>query len=271
MKKLIVVADWVQDSLTCQEFKTATEGFLKNSDTIDIDFVSSTPSTIHTGFLINQMVTTTERYGLPQELIIFANTDPRLKESELEKTKGAELVIIRLISGIYLIGPNAEYNFSFIKNQIDEIYRYPGFNEGNQFRSRDSFSRVTAHLIDEMEDELEMEEISKDIIPEIKGFYIGHIDNFGNIKTTIKHEDLKGRYELGDIVKVKINNIEEKAKYTNSLFGGRVSELVIYPGSSGDKDNPFLEISAWQHFNEGTAKTGKDFFNNPSPGMKLEI
>ncbi len=56
MKKLIVVADWVDDSLTCQEVKSAVEGFLKNSAGANITFVSSTPSTIHTSYLIKQVV-----------------------------------------------------------------------------------------------------------------------------------------------------------------------------------------------------------------------
>jgi len=272
MKKLIVVADWVDDSLTCQEFKSAVEGFAQNPDKLIISHVSSTPSTIHTGFLINQIVEIEERFGHPLQTIIFQNTDPRLESTNGEnEAKGAEFIIIRLKSGITLCGPNAGFNFSFIKPKIEEVFVYPGLDKGTQFRSRDLYSRVCSHLMDEMLDELKIEEMQKDNIPTIKGFYIGHIDNYGNIKTTITKEDLKGKYEFGDDFFIKINQVEKKIKYVPGLFGGTVGELVIYPGSSGSQDNPYLEISVWQHFDKENSPTGRKLFGDPRPGISIVI
>jgi hypothetical protein len=272
MKKLLMVADWARDSLTCAEVGLAVEGFLKTEEKPDFYFITSTPSTIHTGFLVNQVITTEERYGHPLETIIFQNTDPRLFSKEkLGKAKGADPLIIKLKSGIYLTGPNAGYDFSFIKDKIDEVFVYRGVNEEGQFHSRDLYSRISAHLMEGLEDEMEMEEISSNVIPEMTSNYVAHIDNFGNIKTTIKKEALKGKYEYGDLVKIKIGKTENKAKFIDNLFGGVLGELVIYPGSSGAIDNPFLEISAWQHFDEEKPKTGKDFFINPRPGMEIEL
>jgi len=272
MKKLVVVADWARDSLTCAEVGLAVEGFLKGEEKPDFYFITSTPSTIHTGFLVNQVITTEERYGHPLETIIFQNTDPRLSSKEkLGKAKGADPLILKLKSGIYLTGPNAGYDFSFIKNKIDEVFVYRDVNEEGQFHSRDLYSRISAHLMEGQEDEMEMEEVSSNIIPELDEYYVAHIDNFGNIKTTIKKEVLKGKYEYGDMVKIKIGKTENKARFVDNLFGGVLGELVIYPGSSGAIDNPFLEISAWQHFDEIKPKTGVNFFSNPRPGMKIEL
>jgi hypothetical protein len=272
MKKLIIVADWVKDSLTCTEVGLAIEGFLEKKEKPDFYFVASTPSTIHTGFLINQIVTTEDRYGNPYETIIFQNTDPRLFSKEkLDNAKGSDPVIIKLKSGIYVCGPNAEFNFSFIKDKIEEVFVYRDVNEEGQFHSRDLYSRISAHLLEGNEDEMEMEEISSNIIPEIDQYYVVHIDNFGNIKTNIKKEDIKGKYELGDLIKIKIGQTERKAKFVQNLFGGSIGELVIYPGSSGSLDDPFLEISSWQHFNEDVPRTGKDFFTNTRPGMVINL
>mgnify|MGYP001123472845 FL=1 len=272
MKKLIVVSDWVDDSLTCAEFSSAVLGFLNNSSEARITFVSSTPSTIHTAFLINQVVETEERFGHPLETVIFENTDPRIKTKEpVKQAQGAKFVVIRLKSGLYLCGPNAGYNFSMIKDRIDEVFVYEGFDKGSQFRSRDLYSRVCAHLMEAMEDELDLEEVSVDVIPDLKGFYIGHIDNFGNIKTTITKEDLKGKVEYGEYLKIKIGRIVKKVKYVDNLFGGVPGELVIYPGSSGKKDNPYLEITIWRHFDEEKPTTGRDEFLNPKVGEKIEL
>ena len=244
MKKLIVVADWAHDSLTNQEVRTAVEGFLKDGSNPNITFVASTPSTFHTSYLIQQIVSVEERYGRPMETVLFQNTDPRIQTKEgVEQSKGADFIVIRLKSGMYLCGPNAGYDFSLIKNQIEEVYVYKGLDKGSQFRSRDLYARVSAHLMDAMEDELEMEEVSTNIIPSVEGHWVGHIDNYGNIRTNITRDSLKGKYEFGESIKVKLNGVEKTVKFVSNLFGGTPGELVIYPGSSGSKDDPFLDIS----------------------------
>jgi len=262
MKKLIVISDWVNDSLTVQEFRTVVNGFLKNDDS-NISFISSSSSTVHTGFLLNQVVETEEKYGKSLETVIFQNTDPRLDENS---NKGAQFLILRLKSGLYVCGPNAGYDFSFIVKKIEESFIYKGIEQPSQFRSRDVFSRICAHLMDEMEDELDLDEISTNNILPLEKYYIGHIDNFGNIKTTIPLDTLKGKFELNDLVKVKINEVERNVKFVTNLFGGKPEELVIYPGSSGPKNNPYLEITKWSHFEEKSS-TGAQAFNNPKPGI----
>lgn len=272
MKKLIVVADWAHDSLTNQEVRTAVEGFAKYPNDLQISFVSSTPSTIHTSYILQQLVRTEERYGRPGETVFFQNTDPRVQTKEgVEQAKGAEFIVIRLKSGIYLCGPNAGYDFSLLKPSIEYVYRYPGLDKGSQFRSRDLYSRVSAHLIDEMEDELDLEEQPSNCIPELRGYFAGHIDNYGNIKTTITHEDLKGKYTIGGKVEIMLNDVRKTALYVNNLFGGTPGELVIYPGSSGDPSNPYMEISVWRHFTEKDASTGVHAFNMPRPGSEITL
>jgi len=272
MKKLIVVADWAHDSLTNQEVRTAVEGFSKNPTGINITFVSSTPSTLHTSYILQQLVRTEERYGLPSQTVFFQNTDPRIQTKEsVEQAKGAEFVVIRLKSGIYLCGPNAGYDFSLLKPSIEYVYRYPGLDKGSQFRSRDLYSRVSAHLMDGMEDELDLEEQSTNCISELRGFFVGHIDNYGNIKTTITHEDMKGKCELGESIEISLNDVTKKVTRVSNLFGGTPGQLVIYPGSSGDPSNPYMEISVWRHFTEKVATTGIHAFDMPRPGMEITI
>lgn len=272
MKKLIVVADWADDSLTCQEIRSAVGGFLQSDLIPNISFVGSTPSTIHTSYILKQVIEIEERYGKPLETVIFQNTDPRIQTSEsVQQSKGAELVVIRLKTGIYVLGPNAGFDFSLIKPKIEEIYRYPGMEKGSQFRSRDLYSRVSAHLMEELEDEMDLEETHTNIVPELTGFHIGHIDNYGNIKTTITQEDLKGKYNFGDILEISINGTNKKINFVSNLFGGTPGALVIYPGSSGDKVNRYLEISVWRHFTEKNPTTGYLEFNKPTPGTAIEL
>ncbi len=272
MKKLIVLADWGGDSLTCQEFRSATEGFLKNPQEANVTFVSSTPSTVHAGFLVRQIVETEERMGRPHDTVIFQNIDPRLgDDGHVDQAKGAEFIVVRLTSGIMLCGPNAGFDFSFIKYQIDQAFIYRGMDRGSQFRSRDLYARVAAHLMDSLEDEMELEEIEKDAIPRLTGHYVGHVDNYGNIKTTVKMSELKGTYEFGDTVEVTIGRVTKKARFVTNLFGDGLGTLVLYPGSTGPKDDPYLEVSIWRHFTEENPTTGAVEFGNPRPGVQVAI
>ena len=272
MKKLLVVADWAHDSLTNQEVKSAVEGFLKEPEKANISFIASAPSTINTSYIISQLVEVEERYGRPLETVLFQNTDTRLQTKEgVEQAKGAEFIIIRLKSGMYLCGPNAGYDFSLIHHKIEEVYHYEGLDKGSQFRSRDLYARVSAHLVENMEDQMDLEEGHLNMIPELRGHYVGHIDNYGNIKTTIKREDIKGKVELNSPIKIKINNVIRTATYVSNLFGGEPGKLVLYPGSSGEKDNPYMEITIWRHFTEENPTTGAHEFNNARPGMEIEL
>ena len=63
---------------------------------MNVTFVSSTPSTIHTSFLISQIVENEERYGRPLETVLFENTDPRIQTvAGVENAKGAEFLVAK--------------------------------------------------------------------------------------------------------------------------------------------------------------------------------
>ncbi len=273
MKKLIVVADWAQDTLSQQEFRSSVGGFVSDHRRANIAFVPSSPSTVHTGFLVNQIALTEERFGHPLETVIFQNTDPRLQSpGELHKAQGAGFYIARLATGLHVCGPNAGYDFSFVCDRIHVLFEYRGLEKGSQFRSRDLFARVCAHLMDAMEDEMDLLERQQLMIPRIDRYVVGHIDNFGNIKTTVPMSALKGRYELHDMVDVRINHKYGRAKYVDNLFGEQRGVLTIYPGSSGDAHDPYLEIGVRQSFAHNEhVQTALDVFHHPQPGMEVVI
>ena len=218
MKKLIAIADFADDSFACQEIRTIIEGYLKSSENPNISFVSSSLSTINTAFILSCIIEIEEKYGRPGHSIIFQSTNQEIQtQIHAQNTKKADFLVIKLMSGIYICGPNVGYDFSLIKDKIDQAFVYKGLNKQGQFNLLAFYSRICAHLMDEMEDELDLEEVNADIIPNLKGYYIGYIDSYGDIKTTITYEDFEGKYEFGDIVKLKINNIEKKAKYVENL------------------------------------------------------
>lgn len=240
-------------------------GYLKDSSNPNIHFVNSTPSSINAAFLASQLVSLEEKYAKPLVTVVFISADPRVG------TKRSDFVVLRLKSGIMVCGANAKYSFSFLKHKADEIFIYNNVDETNQYRDKDLYPRVVAHLMDEMEDELGLEELSSNAIPEVLGYYVGHLDNFGNIKTTIPRSALTGKYEYGETLTIELNTIKKKVLYVNNLFESESGKLVLYPGPLGDANDPYLEISVRRNFSEDNPTTGIYEFNNPRAGMEIKL
>lgn len=271
MKKLIVVADWAADSLSCQEIRSTIEGYVQNPLHTSISFVNSEPASIHTAFLIDQVVTTEERYGRPLDTIVFQGSDVVVENLEEGiKTRGI-LLIIRLKSGLHIIGPNSGFSFALIKPKIDAVFTYPNLPSTGSFRARDVISRVAAHLMDSEQDDLALEETHTHIIPEMQRYYVGHIDSFGNILTTIPESVISENLMYGNELEVTINGVTKTVEYTQSLFDGLVDRLVIYPGGSGVTDDPYVEISMYRDFTNTNSLTGAEVFNNPTPGTRIQL
>lgn len=271
MKKLIVVADWVTDSLTCQEIRSTLEGFLDNPSHPNFSFVSSSPSTIHTAYLISQITETEEQYGRPLDTIIFQGSDSVADNPEgLEKIWG-ELAIVRLKSGLHIIGSNSGFVYSLVKPKIEAVFNYPGLPETGSFRARDVFSRIVAHLLESKQDNLQLEAMHTSKIPQLQDYFVGHIDSFGNIITTAPESVAKQKYKYGDMVTITLNGVTKKAQYVKSLFDAYADTLILYPGTTGSRDDPFLEISAYTDLSQGTLNTGVNQFKHPTPGTKIVI
>jgi S-adenosylmethionine hydrolase len=113
-----------------------------------------------------------------------------------------------------------------------------------------------------------LEEIRQTIIPSLSGFYLGHIDNYGNMKTTINKSYLKGRHEYGDLIKITLNGITKEAYYVNNMFAKEPETLVIAPGSSGMPDDPYLELIVWQHL---PMQSARKFFPTAKAGDEIVL
>lgn len=269
MKNLIIIGDYCSDSLVNQELKSSLLGHLTEPLSSSISFVDSSPNTIHTAFLLKQILITESRLGDPNNLVIFVNTDPRIQTNKgVEKAQGADFVVAKMGNGAYICGPNAGYSFSLIQKEIEYLYLYPNLDKGTQFRSRELYMPVCARLMEGKQDEMALEEIRQTIIPSLSGFYLGHIDNYGNMKTTINKSYLKGRHEYGDLIKITLNGITKEAYYVNNMFAKEPETLVIAPGSSGMPDDPYLELIVWQHL---PMQSARKFFPTAKAGDEIVL
>lgn len=183
-------------------------------------------STIETGFWIAQI-------GLHSEhpnLVIFSNTAPRGKiawTGELTQP----FVCGLLDNDIPIFTVAAGYNLSFVKDRLKGLWEVGVTNVGTQFRSRDQYPEAAMAILNG-----DVSRVGKPIdpvlIPDVPANRVASIDGYGNIKTTIRKSQVSKEILNGALVKISMNG---KTFETSS-------ELKMVAGSSGGKNNPFIEI-----------------------------
>ena len=194
-------------------------------------------STLNTGFWIYQ-------YGLnqhPKNMLIYANTAPRKdKKQKRDSNEGEKLMYALLDNSVKVVAVNAGYAFSFVKPHIKDFRFVNITNKGSQFRSRDFFPKAVVGIINDDPDILG-KPFDIENIPDVPLNHIAHIDGYGNLKTTIRFNQVKDKFQLGQKIKIQINATILTAIFTDGSFSVQDGELAFAPGSSGF-NNPFMEI-----------------------------
>lgn len=272
MKKLIVVADWAQDPLASQVIRSTIEGFVTNPDAVQISFVPCSSSTLHTSFLVSQLIQTEQVYGRPMDTVILVGTQPFSAKTEvIEQTVESLFAVARLDSGLYVCGPQAGHNFSLFKNEIETLFIYNTVHSPTQFPARDVHARLVAHLMDSLESELDLEQVPRDTIPACSTHIIGHIDGLGNIITTLTHADIKGKTHIHETVSVSIHDVSLDATYVEKITDVEEGQLALLPSAYGDPGNAFMQLSFCKMYEDGREVTAINAFHHPMPGMKVEV
>jgi hypothetical protein len=238
MKKLIVISDAASDPLYNQELRSTIEGSVKGQDYPFISFVPCNSNTIQSGFLISQIVKTEEYYGRAINTILFVNNG--IRDLAQNTQSFYDIYVIRLKSGMYLCGFNIGYNFSFIKEDIEEIFSYQALKEDENPLRSDSCLRLCAHLIDNMQDDLELDERSSNIILQPSHFYVAQQNSFQELYTTLTKEVLEGKYKIGDLVTINVNGQSKQVRFADRWK--KSEEPLLYPYSSNTQYNPFMVL-----------------------------
>jgi S-adenosylmethionine hydrolase len=172
---------------------------------------------------------------------------------------GERLVYTRLPTGVRVIGVNAGYTFSFVRDAAEELRWAAVSAEGSQFRSRDLFPEAAAAIAmgrpDALADNLRPEDV-----PEVLARRVAYVDGYGNLKTTI--EQSMAPAPSGSMVRVRIGEIELEAIVADGSFAVEPGRLALAPGSSGWTDRSggdtcWMELflrggNAWETFGRPT-------------------
>lgn len=223
-------------------------------------------NTINNAFWVAQHALTAE---LPT--LIYHNVAPRKDDIHpRHNNRGEQLLGIRLSNGVVIVGPNSGFSHSLIRDHIVECKEI--FVGGtSQFRSRDVFVEPAA-LFWRNDQYLETIDVDPELtIPHLENDVILHIDNYGNVKTSITNVD----YDLGDTVAVHIGDYSVTATLAGGAFEQEEGALGFVPGSSGWNGEHFYEIFLRGGRADHSIHTTHDDENTPcvdlSPGDIVSI
>lgn len=209
-------------------------------------------STLATGFWIAQL-------GLnqgPASHLIYHNCAPRQDKAEARlDNEGEGLTYALLPNDVKVVGVNAGYTLSFIKNHAKVMRVVKVSRGGSQFRSRDVFPQAAA-AIAQGDFSLLGDELRHEQIPDTPSDRVAWIDGYGNIKTTIPAHSINLNPE--DKVIVRVGDVVSDAVYSDGSFKVPEGTLAFAPGSSGWQGNDgkpirWMELflrggNAWERF-----------------------
>lgn len=173
--------------------------------------------------------------------IVFVNVDARTHtRARITNGDGEPFFIGVLRNGVRIVGPGLA-TFVVVQH-FDALFSFGKINvaSGNggspgQFRSRDLFAPIVATMAHKKD--VPIEAISRETIPALLACGL-LVEGYGNIKTSLLRKDVPGEH-----VTIALNGIVETVRVAKGLFDLKPGELGIYPGSSGEEKNPFLEIA----------------------------
>ena len=218
-----LIADFGQYDLAFAEVAQRLKCHLPDAELL----MSSVPpfSTLAAGFCVAQL-------GLnaaPPGTVIFHNVAPRRDDGGARRDNdGERLAYARLPGGVEVVGVNAGYAFSFVRELASDLAFVRVPSAGSQFRSRDLFPAAFAAVLKRREGAL-AEALEPEQVPEVPPRRVAYVDGFGNLKTTLKHDEVAP----GSSWRVTLAGVSREVTVGDSSFSVAQGQLSFAPGSSG--------------------------------------
>ena len=218
-------------------------------------------STLATGFWIAQL-------GLNPgvaDRLIYHNCAPRQDDPEARRdNEGEGLTYALLPNGVKVVGVNAGYTLSFIKDHAKALHTIDVSRGGSQFRSRDVFPPAAGAIAQDDYSVLG-EVIPPGQIPEVPLDRVAWVDGYGNIKTTISADAIALEPETKIVI--RIGDVVSDAIYSDGSFKVPEGTLAFAPGSSGWTVPDRLPIRWMELFLRGGSAWSR--FGNPRIGDRV--
>jgi len=217
--------------------------------------------TLSAGFCIGQLALTDG----PAGRVVFHNVAPRAEQDDPRPDNAGEpLTAAWLADGTLVVGPNAGYAFSFVRDQAVAISEVAAPDAGSQFRSRDFFPAAIARLVAGERDAVGSA-VPVDTIPAVPEAQVLYVDGYGNLKTSW----VEPPAESGTSVTVTIGGTSRRATVGDGTFEVPQGELSFAPGSSGGRLADGTERRFFELLLRGGSAAAE--LGNPPAGSTVEV
>lgn len=256
-----IIADYGVGDLAFAEVAQRIKLHLPDAELVSLPVPAF--STVAAGFCIAQL----GLHAAPPGTLIYHNVAPREDDQAARQgNAGERLAYARLPTGVRVIGVNAGYAFSFIKDVAEKLRWAASPAEGSQFRSRDVFPQAAAAIALGLPAALG-DEIDARSLPDPPSSVIAYVDGYGNLKTTIAYDPKQVR--PGKRIRVRINDCEQEATVSDGAFAVRHGELAFAPGSSGWQVRQGADLRWIEVFLRGG--NAWELFGRPAVGSLVSI
>ncbi len=230
--------------------------------------LSTTPvrplNSMENAFLTAQIAINTP---LGEDYIIYNNVAPRKDDLEARsKNAGEPFIYLKLNNGVQVITVNSGCSATLLKPFAEVIRTIKVDNDKTQCRSRDNYPKILGAVL--RNDESILGDDATDMVPDnIPDGVIMYSDGYGNLKTSIKPEDIENI--KGEKVTIEINGRRQLVTVGEGIFSVKDGEFCLAKGSSGWA----LPDGSRRDFVELVKRGGSAYaeFAKPPAGLKIKI
>jgi hypothetical protein len=256
---LHLIADYGPGDLAFTEIAQRLKLLLPQADVLPTTVPAF--ATLAAGFCVAQLALN----EAPEGMVVFHNVAPRRDDSAARTNNAGErLAYLRLPGGVQVVGVNAGYAFSFLRDLAEEFRYISVPAAGSQFRSRDLFPEALADVVAAVDGAL-AEAVAPGDVPAVPDSCVAYVDSFGNIKTTLTELP----WQPGSAVRVRIGAVERRAYVAGEAFSVPQGSLALAAGSSGWPDASGGQLRFRELFLRGG--NAWDYFGRPAPESSITV
>lgn len=240
-------------------------------------FATESMNTLHSGFTAAAHALSTIDFFGPlqagEQVGVIDNAAPRHgKENgralrgEDRKPEGEEIYALRLQSGVWVVGPNAGYNFFFLRGQIAESWLVTDTSgRYTPFRSMEVMVPVLAKVLGIRENpHLRIEPKELPNMPTAAGVFVADWDSHGNIYLVSTLPDQNWIPAVGENRAFRIGTKIARLRHVDGIFAGNTGEQTLTVGSLQLNGQPVYYIVV-------VGGNAHSLFGSPAVGTRVEI
>ncbi len=242
-----------------------------------IVFAAESMNTLHAGFLTAaHALSTIALFGPLRkgELIgVIDNAAPRhgtekgrKLRGEKRKLEGEEIYALRLRNGVWVVGPNAGWNFFFLKGRVTKSFLLTDTSKRyTPFRSMELMVPALAKIFGVWTDEnLVLTPKPLQIFDGEEGVFVADWDSHGNIYLVSTVSDETWVPKVNETGVFRIGNKIARLRHVNSIFAGNTGEQTLTVGS--------LQLNGRSvYYIVVVGGNAHSLFGNPPVGTRVEI